>query len=873
MLVPKITSTLTLDPSLQQALSLLPFTLYTDEQQAVASIESGYASAWADIALAVQAKDLLNSGLSVAVLAPTQLDATIDTSRIAFRYSAADVAARGLKSIVECAIAEGVQRAGAVVLELTADQINEATLLADGGKPLLVQLVNAASAKLLGTDGPVRVLVELVGDGSWTIGMLSRLAGAGADAVVSADQLALDPQEGQLALGEAFIAASGLVSDRADGLFTTVVVDEQRVCLGVVYSNAASVAAALAAAQGVYWSRKRGLWHKGATSGATQTLLSVAVDCDSDVLSFRVRQNGAEFCHHNTRTCFGPAAGISQLAQVVAERRDNAPEGSYTRRLFGDEQLLRAKLLEEATELADASSKSDVAFEAADLLYFVMVKCAAHGVTLADIERSLDLKHRKVVRRPGNAKPQFAAAVASATKPEAPSAIARTSILSADIRPAQPGEQIRMRVYADSELTTVERDALQQRPIIDSEEIMRRVRPIVDAVRANGDAAVLEFTAKFDRVKLDHTVIRAPFEVPALSDAVRAAIDQAYSNVHAFHSAQLGADTCIETMPGVKCSRFSRAIERVGLYVPGGTAVLPSSALMLGVPAQVAGCREIVLATPPRSDGSIVPEVLYVAHKVGATAIVKAGGAQAIAAMAYGTETVPKVDKICGPGNQYVTAAKMLAQNDTAAMVAIDMPAGPSEVLVVADATSIPAYVASDLLSQAEHGPDSQVVLLAVDLTDEQLAAIEAQVHEQASRLPRVDIVRQSIPKSYCLRVASMADAMHFSNAYGPEHLILQNDRASDYVADVINAGSVFVGPYSPESCGDYASGTNHTLPTYGFSKMYSGVNTGTFVKHITSQELTREGLANIAQTVMTLAEVEELEAHRNAVAIRLRDM
>ncbi|KAJ2121077.1 trifunctional histidinol dehydrogenase [Coemansia sp. RSA 720] len=873
MLVPKITSALTLDPSLLQALSLLPSTLYTDEQQAVASIESGYASAWADIASAVQAKDLLNSGLSVAVLAPTQLDAGIDASRIAFRYSAADVAARGLEPIVKCAITEGVQHAGAVVLELTADQITEATLLADGGKPLLVQLVNAAAAKLLGTDGPVRVLVELVGDSSWSIDLLSHLAGAGADAVVSADQLALDPQEGQLALGEAFIAASGLVSDRADGLFTTVVVDEQRVCLGVVYSNATSVAAALAAAQGVYWSRKRGLWHKGATSGATQTLLSVAVDCDSDVLSFRVRQNGAGFCHHNTRTCFGPVAGISQLAQVVAERRDNAPEGSYTRRLFGDEQLLRAKLLEEATELADASSKSDVAFEAADLLYFVMVKCAAHGVTLADVERSLDLKHRKVVRRPGNAKPQFAAAVASAAKPEAPSAIARTSILSADICPAQAGEQIRMRVYADSELTTVERDALQQRPIIDSEEIMRRVRPIVDAVRANGDAAVLEFTAKFDRVKLDHTVIRAPFEVPALSDAVRAAIDQAYSNVHAFHTAQLGADTCIETMPGVKCSRFSRAIERVGLYVPGGTAVLPSSALMLGVPAQVAGCREIVLATPPRSDGSIVPEVLYVAHKVGATAIVKAGGAQAIAAMAYGTETVPKVDKICGPGNQYVTAAKMLAQNDTAAMVAIDMPAGPSEVLVVADATSIPAYVASDLLSQAEHGPDSQVVLLAVDLTDEQLAAIEAQVHEQASRLPRVDIVRQSIPKSYCLRVASMTDAMHFSNAYGPEHLILQNDRASDYVADVINAGSVFVGPYSPESCGDYASGTNHTLPTYGFSKMYSGVNTGTFLKHITSQELTREGLANIAQTVMTLAEVEELEAHRNAVAIRLRDM
>ncbi|KAI9506784.1 histidinol dehydrogenase-domain-containing protein, partial [Coemansia spiralis] len=666
-----------------------------------------------------------------------------------------------------------------------------------------------------------------------------------------------------------------LISDRPDGLFTTVVVDEQRVCLGVAYSSSASIAAALESGEGVYWSRRRGLWRKGLTSGATQTLLGITVDCDSDVLHFRVRQNGTGFCHHNTHTCFGPAVGISRLAQVVAERREQAPEGSYTKRLFEDAQLLRAKLLEEATELADAKDKDDVVFEAADLLYFAMVKCAAHGVTLTDIERSLDSKHKKIVRRPGNAKPRFAkeAAAASQKESNASTATVRTSILSADIRPAQPGENIRMRVYKANELTPEEHDALLQRPIIDSEEIMKRVRPIVDAVRVNGDTAVLEFTEKFDHVKIDNVVLRAPFNVPELPENVRAAIDQAYANVRTFHEAQLGNDICVETMPGVKCSRFSRAIERVGLYVPGGTAVLPSSALMLGVPAQVAGCREIVIATPPRADGTIVPEVLYVAHKVGATAIVKAGGAQAIAAMAYGTKTVPKVDKICGPGNQYVTAAKMLAQNDTAAMIAIDMPAGPSEVLVVADATSNPAYVASDLLSQAEHGPDSQVVLLAVDLTSKQLTAIEEQVHEQASRLPRVAIVRQSIPKSYCLCVRSMAEAMNFSNAYGPEHLILQNNCASDYVKDVINAGSVFVGSYSPESCGDYASGTNHTLPTYGFSKMYSGVNTGTFLKHITAQELTREGLANIGQTVMTLAEVEELEAHRNAVAIRLRDM
>ncbi|KAJ2887878.1 trifunctional histidinol dehydrogenase [Coemansia asiatica] len=772
---------------------------------------------------------------------------------------------------------------GAVVIQLTSEQLSEATQKcpSDGLSPLS-RLAAAADKMLLGTSGPVRVLVDLVAlqgtVGSWTLDLLSMAAETGADVIVAADALApaKDDSAKRIPLAEAFVAGSGLKSDRSDGLLTTVVVDEQRVCLGVVYSSVESIAAALATGEGVYWSRRRGLWHKGLTSGATQKLVGISVDCDSDALCFRVQQRGAGFCHHNTRSCFGPAAGISQLVQVIAERKNNAPEGSYTARLFNDAELLRAKILEEASELAEATEPADVAFEAADLLYFALTKCAAHNVTLADIERSLDEKHRKVVRRPGNAKPEFAKKAAamsspsSLTKDAAP--LPRTSILSADIRAAAPGEQIRMRVYDASELTQAENTALLQRPIIDSEELMSRVRPIVSAVRANGDAAIREFTRKFDRVDLDEVVLRAPFPVPELSPRVREAIDQAYANIHKFHAAQMGADIEVETMPGVLCSRFSRAIERVGLYVPGGTAVLPSSALMLGVPAQVAGCSEIVLATPPRVDGTIVPEVLYVAHKVGATAIVKAGGAQAIAAMAYGTESVPKVDKICGPGNQYVTAAKMLAQNDTAAMVAIDMPAGPSEVLVIADATSNPAYVASDLLSQAEHGPDSQVVLLAAGLTDAQLAAIEDQVHQQASRLPRVDIVRQSIPKSYCLRVPAVADAIKFSNAYAPEHLILHNDNASSYVKDVVNAGSVFVGPYSPESCGDYASGTNHTLPTYGFSRMYSGVNTATFVKHITSQELTREGLANIGQTVMALAEVEELEAHRNAVAIRLRD-
>ncbi|KAJ2889841.1 trifunctional histidinol dehydrogenase, partial [Coemansia aciculifera] len=355
----------------------------------------------------------------------------------------------------------------------------------------------------------------------------------------------------------------------------------------------------------------RGLWHKGLTSGATQTLVSISVDCDADALCFRVRQLGPGFCHRQTASCFGPATGIARLAQTVADRRLDAPSGSYTRRLFDDAELLRAKLVEEAGELAEAADPASVAFEAADVLYFAMVKCAAYGVSLADVERNLDLKHLKVVRRPGNAKPQ---ATASNSIP-IPIPPMRTSIQNSDIRAALPGEKIALRVFAADELSEAERNELLQRPLVNSQEIMSRVRPIVDAVRARGDAAVLELTAKFDGAQMDSVVVRAPFVVPELPDAVRAAIDQAYANVRTFHAAQLPADSAVETMPGVTCRRFSRAIERVGLYVPGGSAVLPSSALMLGVPAQVAGCSEIVMATPPRADGSIVPEVLYVAHK------------------------------------------------------------------------------------------------------------------------------------------------------------------------------------------------------------------------------------------------------------------
>ncbi|PVU91180.1 hypothetical protein BB559_002261 [Furculomyces boomerangus] len=689
--------------------------------------------------------------------------------------------------------------------------------------------------------------------------------------------------QNKIDLAEAFVKATNLSSDREDGLFTTVVQNETGICLGVAYSSLESIKESLKLSQGVYWSRKRGLWHKGKTSGATQELVGINVDCDSDLLQFVVKQKAPGFCHNETYTCFDKIntsgmGSISKLAELLQSRLQNAPEGSYTKRLFNDKELLDDKIIEEAQELSEAMTPVDVAWEAADLIYFALVKCVGSGVSLADVERNLSLKSKKIDRRPGNSKkknlenstiPNKNESIAEVNNSTKNQTLLRTSILNVT-SPAGPNEQIKMRKFVFNDINSVEKAELLQRPIIDSGDIQNRVKPIINSVRTRGDVAVKEFTATFDKVNLDKVVITAPFNVPNLPEKVKNAIDTAYQNVYKFHHAQLSEPINIETMPGIMCSRFSRPIERVGLYVPGGTAVLPSSALMLGVPAQVAGCKEIVLATPPTKDGTVVPEVLYVAHLVGATTIVMAGGAQAIAAMAYGTETVPKVDKICGPGNQFVTAAKMVVQNDTAAMVSIDMPAGPSELLVIADNSCEPKYVASDLLSQAEHGGDSQVVLLTVGMNDDLVSQIEMEVDQQAKRLPRVEIVRHSIPKSYILKVDTLDEALDFSNKYAPEHLILQVENAPSCLSKVENAGSVFVGKYSPESCGDYASGTNHTLPTYGFARMYSGVNTTTFQKHITSQTLTKEGLERLGSTVMTLAEVEGLEAHRNAVAIRL---
>ncbi|KAM0284276.1 hypothetical protein ACHAQH_002067 [Verticillium albo-atrum] len=675
-------------------------------------------------------------------------------------------------------------------------------------------------------------------------------------------------------LSLAKVIASLWKSDRTDGLLPTVVCDESSTALGLAYSSQESISEAIRTQAGVYQSRKRGLWYKGETSGDTQELIQVSLDCDNDAIKFVVRQKG-RFCHLEQDGCFGNLTGISRLEKTLKARKESAPEGSYTARLFNDEKLLRAKIMEEAEELCDAKTKEDVAFEAADLIYFALTKAVSAGVSVADIEKSLDAKGWKVKRRKGDAKGKWAEKEGIKTDAPAP---AKTAPAPAPQSNGAKSDKILMRRYDASKVSAAEVIEVLKRPSQKSPEaILNIVKPIIDEVRSGGDKAVLSYTHKFEKAtSLTSPVLRAPFpeEAMKLSEESIKAIDISFENIRKFHAAQKEDKPLhVETMPGVICSRVSRPIERVGLYIPGGTAVLPSTALMLGVPAMVAGCKKIVFASPPRADGSLTPEIVYVAHKVGAESIVLAGGAQAVAAMAYGTESVPKVDKILGPGNQFVTAAKMFVSNDTNAGVSIDMPAGPSEVLVIADADANPAFVASDLLSQAEHGVDSQVVLLAVDLSEEKLKAIEDELHEQAVALPRVDIVRGAIAHSVTIQVRDIDEAMRISNDYAPEHLILQLKDAPAVAQMVMNAGSIFIGEWTPESVGDYSAGVNHSLPTYGFAKQYSGVNLGSFVKHITSSNLTAEGLRNVGSAVMQLAKVEELEAHRRAVEIRLNHL
>jgi histidinol dehydrogenase len=409
---------------------------------------------------------------------------------------------------------------------------------------------------------------------------------------------------------------------------------------------------------------------------------------------------------------------------------------------------------------------------------------------------------------------------------------------------------------------------LLQRPVMNVAALEGSVKNILQEVKQQGDAAVKKFTLQFDKAAIDNLLVDESAFLQAqqsLDAKLKAAILSAKVNIETFHKAQLAIPEVIETMPGVQCWRKSVAIEKVGLYIPGGTAPLFSTILMLGIPAKLAGCKEIILCSPPDSNGQLHPAILFTAKAVGITKVFKAGGVQAIGAMAYGTETIPAVLKIFGPGNQYVTCAKQLVQQDG---IAIDMPAGPSEVAVYADESANAAFVAADLLSQAEHGSDSQVIL--VSTSQVVIDNVQKEIATQLAALPRKDLAEKALQNSKLILVNNEAESIGLLNEYAPEHLIVSCENANDIAEQIINAGSVFLGHYSPESVGDYASGTNHTLPTNGYAKAYSGVSVDSFVKKITFQQLTPDGLKNISKTVIAMAEAEGLQAHANSVKVRL---
>jgi histidinol dehydrogenase len=427
-----------------------------------------------------------------------------------------------------------------------------------------------------------------------------------------------------------------------------------------------------------------------------------------------------------------------------------------------------------------------------------------------------------------------------------------------------------MKIYRQPDNKTLE--ALLQRPVSQqSAEKEKLVATILQTVKDKGDKALYQYAKDFDKVTLKSLIVETSemeAAVKQVPDNLKMAINQAYKNIFKFHKAQEIDTSRIETTTGVFCWRKQVAIDKVGLYIPGGSAPLFSTVLMLGIPAQIAGCKEVVLCTPPDKKGTIAPEILYTAKLLGINTIYKVGGAQAIAAMAYGTATVPQVYKIFGPGNSYVTLAKTLVQKEG---VAIDMPAGPSELMVVCDATANPAFVAADLLSQAEHGPDSQVILVCTDAF--MAEKVKKEVAAQLKVLPRKTMAAQALKNSKIIIVSTKKQALEIINSYAPEHLILCGKDTGFYTVNVVNAGSVFIGDYAPESAGDYASGTNHTLPTNGYAKVSGGVSLEAFVKNITFQKMSKRGLKNIGKSIEIMAAAEGLQAHKNAVSIRLKSI
>ena len=700
----------------------------------------------------------------------------------------------------------------------------------EGGFPRdeVSRLADAAGDARLTVAGGITTAEE--------VGWLDR---AGADA-----QVGMALYRGTLGLAEAFTAP--LTSERADGLWPTVVADERGVALGLVWSSLESVRAAIDEGRGIYHSRSRGLWRKGATSGATQRLLDIAADCDRDALRFTVRQSGAGFCHRDEWTCFGSARGLTALAHTIASRRRSPVPGSLTARSLSDDAFLRGKLIEEAGELAEAAGARRVAEEAADLVYFLTVALERAGVDMADVERELDRRSLAVSRRD-------ASAPKGAGLPGNPLAATTTQRMdpAADSR-------VRLRRVAAADVGRSRQPAVPP-------EIMGPAEEIVEAVRERGEEAVREFAERWDGLEAGGALVRSPREMEAalgsLPRADREVLQRAAGRIEHFARAQLESAAPVDVaVQGGRAGDRLVPVRVVGCYAPGGRFPLPSSVLMTAVTARVAGVREVWLASPRPSR-----EVMAAGAVAGAAGLLGVGGAHAVAAMAYGVPPVPRCDVVAGPGNQWVTAAKLLLSG----VVGIDLLAGPSELVVLTDEDGDPALIAADLLAQAEHDPAALPILVT---THEPLVAhVEAELARQLADLPTAEVASAALKNGFAV-VAPVEDALRCTRALAAEHLQLHGGRAREWQESLDRFGTLFVGETVAEVFGDYGAGPNHTLPTGGTARFTGGLSVFSFLRRPTWLQLEGGPATDaLARDTAALARMEGLEAHARAAEARLR--
>lgn len=675
----------------------------------------------------------------------------------------------------------------------------------------------------------VKRIVAAAGDARVTIagGVTTAEDIAALDALGADAQVGMALYTGRLSLASAI--AAPLVSDRPDGLFATVVTDERGTALGLAWSSAESLERAITERRGVYHSRKRGIWVKGESSGATQTLLRVDLDCDRDAIRFTVRQADPGFCHAGSLTCWNDAPGLTALEATLRQRRAAPMPGSYTQRLWDDPALLASKLTEEAGELATAEGRDAVVAEAADVLYFTMVRLAAEGATMADVERELSRRSLAVTRRPGNAKPAPLA-------PKATPFTALRRVTRATI-PARPPSAI-------------------------DETTLEQATAIVNEVRQGGDTVLRQYAARFDGwdgvspLVYEREALQAA--LAAIADDTRDALSSMAKQIEQFARAQRDAIAATDVaVPGGRAGHTVIPVERAGCYAPAGRFPLPSSIMMTVVTARAAGVRDVTVATP-----SATPMMLASAAIAGADRLIAVGGAQAIAALAYGTETLAACDVVVGPGNRWVTAAKKAVAGD----VAIDFLAGPSELVVLADANSDPVLIAADLLAQAEHDPDALPVLVTLDagLVD----AVDGELLRQLEPLPTAETARAALANGYAVLCDSLEEAIATVDSIAPEHLQITTSDPREVATLVSNAGGVFLGEGSAEVFGDYGVGPNHVLPTGGAARFTGGLSVLTFLRLRTWLET--DDSRTVAPAVASLARLEGLEAHARAAERRV---